>query len=556
MVALTADTVREFWTEKRQEMTLLMAEWAADDKLCNLAYDLSAVPKNDLDRHLNVSPPSPKTKLDRFVDLVTGKTRTHVDPLDEHGTNKDAAMMVERGLEAWMSQQAESAYLRGEESPARAYARIGALRGCAFLRVLYDVDAIPPKPKGKKEIAKWERDKDDALFLLLQVRDPAAMCWEFSGNRLSMVVEEYKVGWRELEQYGVEQPEKGGKVKFTQAWTADSVLYMADDEPLPGYPKVNPYGEIPYVMAYAGFGLGTEVNPEGEGGLERRIWGLLRGSRGMFELFAQLWTQLNIIMTESAWPETELENAEAWEQRPDLKVEAGTGEPTLIPAGAGLRRTRPLLPTNDLMSFMAAIAHEIELDTGPDLLGGFQSPGVRTARQTEILATFARQKLGPFTEAMNAAFSRACHMALVIIADVIDKPVSFNGSVGKTHNRYTIDPAKIRGHWWPQVSFMPSLPVDKAANMALWGPLEPYVGPERMLEEGAGIEDAKDALKEGRKAQIKAALLAAVLANPQIHQAASAQLLPPAPEPVPEPVAANPLAGLVGPTGMPLGAPR
>lgn len=534
---LTAETVKEFIAEKRDDMTQLRAEWEADDRLCNLEYDLAAVPPADVKRRLNVSPPSPKTKLDRFVDLVTGETRTHIDPLSEHNTDKDAAMMVERGLEAWMWQQAESAYLRGDESPARAFARIGSLRGCVFLRVLYDVDAIPPKPKGKKEQIKWERDKDDALFLLLQARDPAAMCWEFSSSRLSIVVEEYKVGWRELEQYGVKEPEKGRRIKFTQAWTADDVLYMADDEPLPGYPKTNPYGFIPYVMAYSGFGLGTKVDPAGEGGLERQIWGLLRGSRKMFELFALTWTQLNIIMTESAWPNIDAVNAEAWEQRPDLEIKDGTGEATLIPAGADLRRTRSPLPTQDLVAFLAAIAHEIELDTGPDLLGGFKTPGVNTARQTEILATFARQKLGPFTEAMNAAFSRACHMALVIIADVIGKSVSFNGQVGKARNRYTIDPEKIRGHWWPQVSFMPSLPVDKAANMALWGPLEPYVGPERMLE-GVGIEDAKDALKEGRRAQIKAALLAALLANPEIHQAASQQLLPPTPEPVAPPMQA------------------
>jgi len=203
------------------------------------------------------------------------------------------------------------------------------------------------------------------------------------------------------------------------------------------------------------------------------------------------------------------------------------------------------------------ILREIEKDTGPDLLGGFRPVGVNTARQTEILAQFARLKMGPFVEAMNTVFSWACHMALVIIDDVISEPVSFIGQVGKHFNRHTIDPSKLRGHWWPQVVCKSALPVDKAANWQLGQLLLPLIGPEKTLEDYADREDAQADIKAGRVAMIENQLLTALLANPEVHALASQHLterLEPSPEE--EEAMMRQLQGMPGASLPPGGIPK
>ena len=533
--SMTVERALRWLKELQGERTQLEAEWLIDDDLARLNYKF-AVPDAVRAAGRKITPPTPYHIIRTMADLIAMEFRIHVEPLNgEVKLDTEAADAVERWVGAWLWRCAMDAPLRGDDPPFRANVKLMALRGMSYLRVLYKPDAIPPAPKRREFVGagstklyeraqvRWQRDSANVNPILLQCRDPMAV---YEDNDL--IIESYERRIRDVRaEFPDEFGDRTGTVSWVEVWTPEDILYIADgreverkaDGKLVGG---NPYGFVPYAAAYAGGGLGSEIAPGGlRGGPERRVWGMLRPLRSMLEEAGRRWTQLGEINHEQAWRLPIWSNAELLAQYPGLKqVLMGPDAEVQLPSGVQLEFSQPMPPTATVMQEIMAIDAVINEAGIPTLLTGMRPPGVDTARQTELLAAFATTFLGPVVEAANAQASTVAHFALKILADVIDEPVSLRGRHGKETGRFTLDPkTDIRGHWFPDVTFKPGLPMDKTALAAQGETVKGVISRERWLTDFYGIEDAKAEIDKARDERFQAGFDAALIATPGVQQA-------------------------------------
>jgi len=574
---LTLERVEDWHKQLKEQRKRVEEQWDIQQKLYDGDYDFK-VPDLVTQKGLKLRASKGSQIVHTLAEhMTTEEAQIHCDPRDkENQLDIDAATNVEEWAGAWLHQQSVNAFLELREPPARAASKLLALRDMAVLKVMYDVDAVTNSPERrdgdtaelyKSAVRRWERDSQNASPILLRTRDPVCVYID-SGGRYA--IETYMRSRSEIEDiYDLELKGNAGNsklVKWLECWTPTQRLYAAGGEVLEI--SKHRYGFIPYVIGYGGWGQGSTMAPgqadnvETDGGMHRMITGALWSVRGELEARARRMTHADFLLHQYAYAMPGITGATR-EIDDDFAVQWGTGNPTVYPEGTQPVWNRPDLPLRDILEFIATVDHDIARATVPDILAGFRPQGVDTARQTELLATFGRMKIGPAIASLNAMFTKALEYALRLIEDVIEQPVTIIGDSRRDPKNprriirgctsYTLDPAELHRVYFPEVRFIPTLPLDRSGNIAMGKQIEDKITRETFLEDYAGMEDGAQEAERKRKEIIADAIDAAILeaTMPAIQAAAITGL----PQQVPQLVTAEQERGGMAPP-MPMQPPR
>jgi hypothetical protein len=306
---------------------------------------------------------------------------------------------------------------------------------------------------------------------------------------------------------------------------------------------------------------GESDNTGGSSGLHRQITGALWAVRSELKTRARRTTQMDFLLHQNAYADPIILGAQDGVMPEGWVMQMGTGIPTVMPDGTTVDFNRPNLPMRDLLEMITLLDMDIARATGPDILAGFRPQGVNTARQTELLAAFGRMKIGPAITSLNAMFTKALEYALRLVEDVGQKPITLirasvrdqtTGRRLRGRAAYTLDPAELHKVYFPEVTFIPTLPFDRAGSIAMGKQLEGDISTETRLEKYAGIEDGSMEVRKRRKEDYANAVRQMIIENPALVQAIQAAASQGLQQKVPQLVTAEQQRGGMAPPMPPL----
>lgn len=316
------------------------------------------------------------------------------------------------------------------------------------------------------------------------MEDPAV------GGRKLWLIERYRYSPEEVrQQYSwlipeLRVPQQGISYDIHELWTAEWVDWAGKYREAKHYVFVNwdcileeknPYGFLPYVVKYSGFGREAfEGRPE-----YKSVGFYTRQNKSMFLAEARRVTHFDAIFSQLAFPIAFL----------DEKVELSNisftpGAVNYVPTDilANLNHvwlTAPI-PAPEYLQSLNYIGNQIERGTVSRSLRGAPLPGADSAAQYGQQAGNAKQRVQSCQMATEQAMAVISGMALKYIEKHLKAPTSVFVAEDNHVERYTLAPAQIKGRYTVGVSFQPNEDAVKERKLVLAndavtkGNLSPY----------------------------------------------------------------------------------
>lgn len=257
------------------------------------------------------------------------------------------------------------------------------LRGAACKKIVVDVDnMLPVAPRGKRSTTAYQDWEAKALRnwpFVVRAIDPLAI-FPAPGQMkpIPAVIEKQTRFAGELWQAypAWKDPKNGTKagrnparvVQWLEYWDADEYIILADGEPIWPEPRENPYGFLPYIFEWSGFGRSHQ-----DGDPVHLAVGVISSILGELEAEVRLKTAIDVQTQMHVFP-------------PILTVEdpkkvakqfgVGPGKVIKHLPGFAPEYMRYPPPNENMYRFLSAIQQNITRVAAPALSGG-RDPGVQ-----------------------------------------------------------------------------------------------------------------------------------------------------------------------------------
>jgi len=341
----------------------------------------------------------------------------------------------------------------------RSSAKDIGLRGEAFLKVQWNKNNLTPGLKGEA----WDEEVLERMPLSLLVREPRN-CYPneiHNDCRPYDMLEQYSIlaGTVKVLYPGMWKCNKADRtiITFTEYWDKDSMCLLADGEPIGDGVFENPFGFVPYVHVYSGYGHRDSNNSP-----ESKAVGIFQACLDLLAQQSRYYSYLDIATAFAAMPQVILPG-----RKEDLGPEGGkdlipkpgrvwfTGE---TPESAKIVWTAQGIP--------AGIIQAIAMNQ--NLLGQIQSDVLRGTGSVEsgypmsLMIGEAKLQFSVPLENLQNLFSRALEMVRLTVKNVIRQEIP----IWSKSSIITLSPKDCEGAYRISVSFDSST-TEAAINRAL-----------------------------------------------------------------------------------------
>jgi len=314
--------------------------------------------------------------------------------------------------------------------------------------------------------AKWEKDTEGVLPVLIQPRDPRFVMPALDGT---FVIEQYDTtadqimeNWPDLklpigEKGDTRYKSAQDRVTWTEVWDKKHKKFYADQEV--ALPKTEHHlGFIPYVID------GPFRTPlRHSGSRESQAFAyetVYKGIESMLKAEAAFTTLAGVITQYEAFGE----RAAFVESPEGVDINSGPDALSMFSDKDRYEVHRGTGVPPQLLEMLKMIKDRIGDATGTSLLGGGDESGYSRA----IRAQIAKLKDRRLEHAMERSLERSCTFVLRIIENVVKGPVYLTGSNEETDVTLKVGPAEIGGHsYLIDVTLNAVLPIDEAARFSL-----------------------------------------------------------------------------------------
>jgi len=351
----------------------------------------------------------------------------------------------------------------------------GPLRGECYFKLTHNLEWLNlynKEPEDKDKHKEWEESLIDKIPIIWTSPDPINVYPSMVKDRgvprncmeiYNRTVEDVLYSWPEWDN--PKDKKEHDKVEWIEFWDEDWRCFLVDGDPvLKGEIQENPYGFVPYVHMYAGFGNKSyEGKPET---LARSILYPLRDLikeqqriesmiDSMLELYAHYIIKVRARTLEQARAEaarTRVEPGAIWEEVIDQNGRMELEK--LIEKG-------PEIPQS-LFVYRESLNQAIEERTFTSLLSGHATEGVISGVALSGRTDWARATYATFVKNLATGLSRAVGLELRMIERFIGKPVSIQGIIPQGDKKIlsvlSIGPKDIGGNYDVKMEFKTSDP--------------------------------------------------------------------------------------------------
>ena len=564
IVSLARDLRNDVWTSAH-------TEWAEDDKYFNLEIPVE-VPKWASNRKM-----VPSTARSKVVHAVSQMITA--EPSVKRRVLGNTKADIERSelLGPWGSYLLRNLNRQSTESPFKEFVKHLLLYGYG---VIYgpiwreDIWPMFPERNGRRrnnkawqsDMSDWERQVRTIFPFSVEVPHPTKVLLDPSQESSPSFGILHTKRWAKSlkEEYPEAMANASigdkdfGLVECWTYWSEDQYtmlcgtggdVVLTDGE--------NPYGFVPFMQAFSGFGQDTSFDTS-ESVVERRAVGLLRHIRYALRSEAQIATGLDEMIRRWAFQHlfVRTENAEEVANQMAEGVVVGLEEPQ------NLTWEQPPNVPNWVIAMLQERRQDAEAGTYGEVLRGQRVPGVTTAMQHAQMVSKAKALF-------NAPMNRLNHLGSMFLGNcaklmtTYDAPVTIEGLWGGVQRDKKVSPKDFQANYAFEVNFEASDPMERAAEMQTGMSLRQAMGPHGMP--GAISWDTfmnnyvrlPDVTAE-REALSKEPAVALAMNSPEIQQAIMAEVQRLWNEKVgmiPQPVPQQPPPGMGPEMGMPPGMP-
>jgi hypothetical protein len=384
---------------------------------------------------------------------------------------KPTATYQKRAIDQQEFYQALLLHSLAQSDPAPLYAAKDiALRGEAFLKVVYDIGAIEGLPEQTKEMTDEDYKDRKETYLLermpLKLVSPDPMnCYPSADHincRPAEMIEVYEVLAGDVRRIWPEWKSTKSDsqvVVFIEYWNDDKRCFLADGKPVHGTGEFedNPYRVTPYVHVYSGWGIRT-----GSSEPETRAVNIIFAAEELIKAQCRKYAYLDKALAFASMPIIEAEGRrEDYETPPAPKPgsvyyreEAGQGVKVVWAA--------PNLPDGILQAI--SLDEAMLNKRQPAVLRGQVPQGTSAGYPMALMLGEARLHFGVPLENLKVLFGRALELVRYLIRNVgVDDLMLWGKS-----QAVTLKQADCEGAYQIKVDFDATTP-ESRGNRALVG---------------------------------------------------------------------------------------
>jgi hypothetical protein len=346
----------------------------------------------------------------------------------------------------------------------------GPMRGECFFKLTHNpewLDLYYNEPKGKNKKEEWETSLIDKVPVVWSAPDPMVVYPSPVQDRgvprdvieiYPRTVEDVQASWPNWSN--LKNRKMSETVEWREYWRADVRCFLADNEPvLKGEVQPNPYGFVPYVHVYAGFGYKSY-----EGKLETLARSLLYPLRDLLMEYQRMESYLDSLIALYAFHIIKVRARSLEEARAEAtrtKLEPGEIWEEVIGSN-GVMELEKLIekgvePPQSLFAYLAHIENMIEQRTFTSLLSGHASEGITSGVALSGRTDWARATYASFVKNLAAGLSRAVGMELRMIEKFVKRSVTIKGLMpqGDKQNwaELVMSPEDINGNYDVKMEF-------------------------------------------------------------------------------------------------------
>ena len=286
-------------------------------------------------------------------------------------------------------------------NPFWEHARNAILRGEAWIYVVHN-DSLP---------IGWQEKEPEAMPVIFNILDPLIVFADPSESEVqgvppAVIISYERVVNTLLQRYPqwTTNTKKTGKVPFFMYLDKDTRYIEAEDKTI--LVDENPYGFVPCVHSYSGFGRST-----GEGDPATLAMGRLTPLRQLLRNECTIESDFAYIINKFAYKTLDIWVFEDVEIDKNIGTEynAGGGNVniTRIPKGSVVDRDTGLPPPQEVILYRASIKQELDMEDPP-------SPAGTTGRHEDIIYSSWWKRFAPLADNSAHAFATAFGLSFKI----------------------------------------------------------------------------------------------------------------------------------------------